>query len=478
MSQYKSSTPSSRSSRGYGDGSSAGAVGAAKQRQPRAQAARSMSGVHQAVSREQVEVRRPKPDSRGTAPAADDGWDWEAQPAAADFDVRGGEEAASPKRRKKKSWGWGEGEAEAEPYAAGGSSQEAEDAFGRRKKKGKARLAEAGPQMLDAPQYDDEYSFGGGSGSFASADTGSIEAPQYEDDGYSEPIGGGRRGFAEVGTQMLDAPQYDDADPYGDGAFSSGFAHEGTNLLDMSEAAAQPQQSGFAWPVSDARSGTQTLDAALDAGLMETPLPEDEDEEDDGEEKPKNFDVSEDASIEVVIWNLLRQIAYNTAVFLRDHVTPLRDSMDRYIERSKAIQENQNAAMSVQGRRLMRAAMVGTVLFVAGLSVYVVYDTKREKVPPVELAKLLYPYGPYDGTLNGKPFAGFTNVDFKYLQREPCSEGQTQANCYAYEYKAKNLENFSGKMIIGVNQDGQWMLFNPPKDLVAAAQARRPHRRR
>ena len=126
----------------------------------------------------------------------------------------------------------------------------------------------------------------------------------------------------------------------------------------------------------------------------------------------------------------------------------------------------------------MRAAMVATVLFVAGLSVYVVYETKKEKVPPIDLAKLLYPYGPHDGSLNGKPFAGFVNVDFKYLQREPCSEGQTQANCFAYEYKARNLENFSGKMIIGVNQDGHWMLFNPPKDLVAAAQAKRRPKRR
>ncbi|MDR0965029.1 MAG: hypothetical protein LBM75_00720, partial [Myxococcales bacterium] len=157
---------------------------------------------------------------------------------------------------------------------------------------------------------------------------------------------------------------------------------------------------------------------------------------------------------------------------------PLRDQLDRKLERSRAIQAQQMATLSPQERRLGMIVYGGILLFVLGSVGWMAFSMTTEKLPPEAIVKLLYPYGFSDGTLNGRRFAGLQSVDIEYIQREPCTEYESDPHCYAYSYTAKNLEDFSGKMLVGINHKGQWQLFNPPKEVMAAVQAKTSQRKR
>ncbi|MBR2980227.1 MAG: hypothetical protein IKC51_09890 [Myxococcaceae bacterium] len=191
-----------------------------------------------------------------------------------------------------------------------------------------------------------------------------------------------------------------------------------------------------------------------------------------------NLEIPENASMGVIVVTLLKQIFFFVVVCLQKIFRPIRDSLERYYQRKHNISEERDAALTIQQKRLSKIIVGAVGLFLVCSVGGMIYSMTKEKMPPEAVVKLLYPWGLMDGTFNGRPVAGVQSVDIEYIQREPCLEHETEPHCYAYQYTAHKIEGFEGKMLIGVNHQGQWQLFNPPKELVAAAQAKANKRKR
>lgn len=363
----------------------------------------------------------------------------------------------------------------------------------------KERLAQSSTQELDAPDYDDEVDSGGRTLSIPADGLPIFSTPARAS---TEEIDEGRVKFSRKATPPLElsavSPRGADKthEPLSRkatpplGLSTTASTRASTEEIDeervkLSRKATPPLELSAVSP----RAATQAIDDSRYAASLASAPAEDlfspreatnalPLETLNKDEEGISFVIPENASIGVIIWTLVKQAIFTVAFALKRVFSPLRDQLDRKIQRSMVINEHENAALTVQQQRVYKIAIAAVVLGVVGAGVWMALSFTREKLPPDGIVKLLYPYGFVDGTLNGRPIAGLQNVDIEYVQREPCLEYETDPHCYAYVYTAKNIEGFTGKMLIGVNHQGQWQLFNPPKEVVAAVQAKTNKKKR
>ncbi len=488
----------------------------------RAQASRSRSGVHKAVKaaplRSEGEgARAPTPARRSSpaAPAEDDGWNWEAPPAAQ------AEPSAAPQlphgRRPS-----GQAVARRAPEMAPGAALDVPDLFD----EGEHTQSNEPPEVLQKAvpaagwprrsqpvtrRHSDGEALelagapsgpGGAAPLRRESGEGNRLRPRRTSRQELEPVravrpsavdkGAGRgrqqESLAHEGTQELDAPDYGDEldgalvdlnEPRGgaqapilSSSARASTEEIGGDRLDLARKATPPLELSAVLP----RASTQAIDdVRLPASMSEDLFSSSEVTSaiaPSEVEASASFEIPENASFGVILKTLLKQAAFVVAAACRRAIQPLRDHLDRSRQRGQAIEEHRKAALSVQERRVYRIVHAAAALFVVAVAVGIIYSSAREKLPPEAVVKLLYPYGLLDGTFNGRPIAGVESVDIEYVQREPCLEHETEPHCYAYRYKAQKLEGFEGKMLIGINHEGQWQLFNPPKEVVAAVQAK------
>lgn len=322
-----------------------------------------------------------------------------------------------------------------------------------------AHLAHAGTLELDAPDYGDEVD-------------GELSAPILSSPARAstEEIDEARLNLARKATPPLELsatmPRAETrAIEPGEGEGLSRKATPPLGLTASSPRAATQaiDDSGLQPPSSSDLFSSHEVTNAISANRTEEAV---------------SFEIPENASIGVIVLTLLKQAAFVVAAACKGQLQPLRDSIDRQRERRRAIEENRNATLTVQERRVSKIVSGAVALFVILAMGGIIYSNTRERLPPEAVVKLLYPYGLLDGTFNGRPIAGVESVDIEYVQREPCLEYETEPHCYAYRYTARKLEGFEGKMLIGVNHDGQWQLFNPPKEVMAAIQAKTNKKKR
>ena len=427
--------------------------------QKRVQKSRSMSGVHKAVSPAPLQQGNKWADAP-QSPVADDGWNWDAPPAAMtpppdsarpgweqsevvpsdapDLFDDGAQTLASEVERLRR-------------LAVSGSERSKKNSRyeerperGARRQKQKKSLAQAGTVQLDAPDYGDEDDERGDDLAMLPASTSKRRGSERE-----VPL-------SRKATPPLDLP-----------AVSPRAATPplGVQAMDGSGS-------------SFARAATPPLGVpALDNDLSE-PEMTGEQSSLNKYEAGVNLEIPENASMGVIVVTLLKQIFFFVVVCLQKIFRPIRDSLERYYQRKHNISEERDAALTIQQKRLSKIIVGAVGLFFVCSVGGMIYSMTKEKMPPEAVVKLLYPWGLMDGTFNGRPVAGVQSVDIEYIQREPCLEHETEPHCYAYQYTAHKIEGFEGKMLIGVNHQGQWQLFNPPKELVAAAQAKANKRKR
>jgi len=461
--------------------------------QKRVQKSRSMSGVHKAVSAAPLKQGNEWADAP-QSPAADDGWNWDAPPAAMtpppdsarpgweqsevvpsdapDLFDDGAQTLASEVERLRR-------------LAVSGSERSKKNSRyeerperGARRHKQKPSLAQAGTVQLDAPDYGDEDDERGDDLAMLPASTSKRRGSEREvplsrkvTPPLDLPAVSPRAATPPLGVQAMDGS-------------GSSFARAATPPLGMpavSSRAATPPLGVQAMDGSGssfARAATPPLGvSAVDNHLSESEM-SDAQLSLNKYEAGVNLEIPENASMGVIVVTLLKQIFFFVVVCLQKIFRPIRDSLERYYQRKHNISEERDAALTIQQKRLSKIIVGAVGLFLVCSVGGMIYSMTKEKMPPEAVVKLLYPWGLMDGTFNGRPVAGVQSVDIEYIQREPCLEHETEPHCYAYQYTAHKIEGFEGKMLIGVNHQGQWQLFNPPKELVAAAQAKANKRKR
>ena len=427
--------------------------------QKRVQKSRSMSGVHKAVSAAPLKQGNEWADAP-QSPAADDGWNWDAPPAAMtpppdsarpgweqsevvpsdapDLFDDGAQTLASEVERLRR-------------LAVSGSERSKKNSRyeerperGARRQKQKKSLAQAGTVQLDAPDYGDEDDERGDDLAMLPASTSKRRGSEREvplsrkvTPPLDLPAVSPRAATPPLGVQAMDGS-------------GSSFARAATPPLGVSAVDNHLSES----EMSDAQPSLNKYEAGV------------------------NLEIPENASMGVIVVTLLKQIFFFVVVCLQKIFRPIRDSLVRYYQRKHNISEERDAALTIQQKRLSKIIVGAVGLFLVCSVGGMIYSMTKEKMPPEAVVKLLYPWGLMDGTFNGRPVAGVQSVDIEYIQREPCLEHETEPHCYAYQYTAHKIEGFEGKMLIGVNHQGQWQLFNPPKELVAAAQAKANKRKR
>ncbi len=470
--------------------------------QKRAQKSRSMSGVHKAVSAAPLKQKSEWADARQT-PAADDGWNWEAPPAA----------VTPPPEPARQSWDQGEVAPSDAPdlfddgaqtlasevdrlrrLAVSGSERskkasryEERSERGARRQKQKPSLAQAGTVQLDAPDYGDEDD---GLGD----DLAMLPSPASKRRGSDREVPLSRKATPPLDLSAV-SPRAA-TPPLGVQAIEgsgSSFARAATPPLGVPVVSSRAATPPLGVSAVSPRATTQAIDGSGSSfARAATPplgVPAVDDDLSTSDmtgaepslnkyEAGVNLEIPENASMGVIIVTLLKQVFFFVVVCLQKIFRPIRDSLDRYYQRKHNISEERDAALTIQQKRLSKIIAGAVGLFLVCSVGGMIYSLTKEKMPPEAVVKLLYPWGLMDGTFNGRPIAGVQSVDIEYIQREPCLEHETEPHCYAYQYTAHKLEGFEGKMLIGINHQGQWQLFNPPKELVAAAQAKANKKKR